>query len=182
MKTKPNEIDQSLVHGEIIFRTHRDRCLYIGTSTRDQPKWLKDHPDDFTFLRDFQQEASSDTGLAENGSPVPAKAVASNSRTSAQEMQHNGKKGDAGLDGVDSGNGPSPRQSVRASVLPIADTASSTPPDKDEIVIGGRRYVSSKRLTLLLKISPKTLSRWCAAGKAPPKIKISGDYFELPEG
>jgi hypothetical protein len=96
--------------------------------------------------------------------------------------QENPTFGCAGSDGVDSGDGPSPRQSARASVPPITDTASSTPPDKDEIVIGGRRYVSSKRLTLLLKISPKTLSRWCAAGKAPPKIKISGDYFEFPEG
>jgi hypothetical protein len=182
MKTELNEIDHSLVHGEYVFRTHLDRGRYIGTVRRDRPKWLKDHPDDWKFLRDFQPEASSDTGLAENASPVPAKAVASNSRTSAQEMQHNGEKGDAGSDGVDSGDGPSPRQSARASVPPIADTASSTPPDKDEIVIGGRRYVSSKRRTLLLKISPKTLSRWCASGKVPPKIKISGDYFELPEG
>jgi hypothetical protein len=64
----------------------------------------------------------------------------------------------------------------------MADTASSAPRDKDEIVIGGRRYVSSKRLASMLRISLTTLSRRCAAGKAPPKIKISGDYFELPEG
>jgi hypothetical protein len=64
----------------------------------------------------------------------------------------------------------------------MAVTASSAPRDKDEIMIGGRRYVSSKRLALIWGISPTTLSRRCAAGKAPPKIKISGDYFELPDG
>jgi hypothetical protein len=103
------------------------------------------------------------------------------SRTSVQDPQTNDKQGGAGSDAVASGDGPSPRQSARANVQPMADTA-STPPDKDEIVIGGRRYVSSKRLASMWEISLTTLSRRCAAGKAPPKIKISGDYFELPEG
>jgi hypothetical protein len=179
MKTEQNTIDHSLVHGEYIFRTHPDRSKYIGTSTRDRPKWLTNHPNDWKFLRDFQQEASSDTGLAENESPVPAKPVRPNSHTSV-EVQNIGKQGGASSAAVASGDGPSPRQSGLASEPPIA--ASSTFPDKDEIVIGGRRYVSSKRLASLLEISLTTLSRRCAAGKAPPKIKISGDYFELPEG
>ena len=181
MKAEPNEIDKSLVHDKYVFRTRLDRMRYIRMSPRDQVKWLKDYPDDWKLRRDVQQEASSDPGLAENVSPVPTKPVGPSSHTPV-EVRNIGKQGGAGSAAVASGDGPSPRRSAVASVPPIADTASSTPPDKDEIVIGGRRYVSSKRLTLLLKISPKTLSRRCAAGKAPPKIKISGDYFEFPEG
>ena len=182
MKTEPNAIDQSLVHGEYVFRTHLDRNRYIGTLTRDRPKWLKDHPDTWKLVRNVQQEASSYPDLGERASHVPAKAVGPNSRTSAQEVQNDSKQGGADSAAVASEDGPSPRQSARPSVPPIADKASSAPRDQDEIVIGGRRYVSSKRLASLLRISLTTLSRRCAAGKAPPKIKISGDYFELPEG
>jgi predicted DNA-binding transcriptional regulator AlpA len=46
-----------------------------------------------------------------------------------------------------------------------------------EIVIGARRYVSAQHVTSMLRISPRTLSRWHAAGTGPPKIKIGKKIF-----
>jgi hypothetical protein len=182
MKTEPNEIDQSLGHDGYLFRTHFDQCRHIGMSRRYQRKWLKDHPDAWKRLQDVQQETSSDPGLAENASPVPAKAAAPSSRASAQKVQNNGRQGGTGSVGVDSRDGPAPRQSARASVPPMAVTASSAPRDKDEIMIGGRRYVSSKLPCLDLGDFANNTLPQVRCRQAPPKIKISGDYFELPDG
>lgn len=180
MNTKPSRIEYPFVHDKYAFRTQRERCQYIGTSTREQPEWRERHPEAW-ILRVVQQEASSDPGLAENASPLPAKEVAPGSRTSAQEVQTNGQQGRTGSFGVPSADESPPRQSTTATVPPLTDAESNAPRIQDEIVVGGRRYVSAKCLASMRGISLRTLSRLCAAGEAPPKIKISGNYFELPE-
>jgi hypothetical protein len=43
---------------------------------------------------------------------------------------------------------------------------------EDEIEIGGRRYVNTWRVSSILGVSVRTLSRWDAAGIGPPKIKV----------
>jgi hypothetical protein len=73
---------------------------------------------------------------------------------------------------------PSPQQPKLATILPETDAAASLP--GDEIAIGTRRYVSAERAASLLGISRRTLSRRCAAGNGPPKIKIGNKaYFEI---
>ena len=73
------------------------------------------------------------------------------------------------------------RTSWRASAMkaqPVAlrgDKARSIA--EDEIQIGARRYVSAQRVTSMLRISIRTLSRWNAAGIGPPKIKIGKRVF-----
>ena len=51
-------IDQSLVVGDILFATSRDRCLYHGTANRYRPKWLADHPGSWRYVKDILKEAS----------------------------------------------------------------------------------------------------------------------------
>jgi predicted DNA-binding transcriptional regulator AlpA len=46
-----------------------------------------------------------------------------------------------------------------------------------EITIGVRRFASAKRIASLLGVSVRTLSRWDAEGKGPPKIKIGKKTF-----
>jgi predicted DNA-binding transcriptional regulator AlpA len=48
---------------------------------------------------------------------------------------------------------------------------------EDEIAIGGRRYVNTRRVASMLRISTRTLSRWNAAGIGPPKIKLGKSVF-----
>jgi len=62
MKSKTLEsavIDRGRVFDGILFATHRDRNLYIGTVTRDRPQWLKDNPGRWQLLADVQQEAAA---------------------------------------------------------------------------------------------------------------------------
>src|SRR5271155_1666308 len=51
-------IDQTLVCGDFVFVTHRDRCLYIGTSTRNRPRWLEKNPGRFRLIQDVLREAA----------------------------------------------------------------------------------------------------------------------------
>jgi predicted DNA-binding transcriptional regulator AlpA len=46
-----------------------------------------------------------------------------------------------------------------------------------EIAIGAQRYVSAQHMTSMLRVSPRTLSRWHAAGTGPPKIKVGRKVF-----
>ena len=48
---------------------------------------------------------------------------------------------------------------------------------ESEIMIGKRRLVSDQRVALMLGCSRRTLSRWHAAGKGPPRKKIGGKLF-----
>jgi predicted DNA-binding transcriptional regulator AlpA len=68
---------------------------------------------------------------------------------------------------------------------PVTVSRAPTSFVESEIVIGARKYVGAQRLASDLGISVRSLSRWCAAGKGPPKIKIgSKAYFEtskIPE-
>jgi hypothetical protein len=61
MSAKPNRepVDRSLVVGNLLFATPRDRCLYIGTSIRDRPLWLEEHAGDWRRIEDVQREAVS---------------------------------------------------------------------------------------------------------------------------
>lgn len=69
MSAKPNRepvvIDRSLVVGDFLFATPRDRCLYIGTSIRDRPLWLEEHAGDWRRIEDVQREAVS-PGMTES--------------------------------------------------------------------------------------------------------------------
>jgi predicted DNA-binding transcriptional regulator AlpA len=51
-------IDQTLVAGDVLFATHRDRALYLGKSARDRAQWLKDNASRWRRIQDVQQEAA----------------------------------------------------------------------------------------------------------------------------
>ena len=59
LNREPAAIDQSLVVGDLVFATPRDRCLYIGTSIRDRPLWLEEHTGDWRRIEGVQREAVS---------------------------------------------------------------------------------------------------------------------------
>jgi hypothetical protein len=52
-------INPSLVLGDLLFATHRDRCLYIGTSIIDQPRWLQEHTGSWRRIGDVHREAAA---------------------------------------------------------------------------------------------------------------------------
>ena len=52
------------------------------------------------------------------------------------------------------------------------DEASKGTSHSGEIVIGGRVYLTTKRLAALLGKSPRTIARWNSVGTGPPKIRI----------
>ena len=64
------------------------------------------------------------------------------------------------------------------SSAPNVTTISPAELAKDEIVIGGRPYVSAKYLAGKMGMSERSLKRRCANGKGPPHVKIAGIYYD----
>jgi predicted DNA-binding transcriptional regulator AlpA len=50
-------IDQSRVADGILFATHRDRALYLGTTTANRPRWLNENPGTWRRLQNPQPDA-----------------------------------------------------------------------------------------------------------------------------
>jgi hypothetical protein len=171
------EINQALVLEGIEFATPLDRCRYGGTSRRDRPQWLKDHPGVWRRVEDVLREAAS-----RRRAEIPAEPAAAGP---SSQIQSDILKNDK-----DAGDAPSAAV-PEADPLPADPTAltmegSKTPPPpsksdfEDEIAIGTRRYVSADRLAAMRGISRRQLSRQIAAGKVPPMIKIGKKlYFEV---
>ncbi len=58
--------------------------------------------------------------------------------------------------------------------------------DRGEVQLGDKRYVTAEKLADTLGVTPRTLARWHAVRKGPPKIKVGGklilyDLTRLPE-
>jgi hypothetical protein len=179
METKPGVIDQGLVFDGLLFATHRDRALYIRESRRDRPRWLNEHPDVWIRIQDIEQETSSPRRRLESDTPVEATAAVPSPHMSSPDVRNDRKDADnAGSFEVPAGEPPPPQQPPLAMTRPVTDAAASVP--GDEIATDGRGYVSAERAASILGISLRTLSRRCAAGKGPLKIKIGNKaYFEI---
>jgi hypothetical protein len=179
MEPKPGVIDQSRVFEGKLFATPLDRCRYIGTSSWKRPQWLKDHPDVWRFVQDVEQEAASLGHHVKSEGPVEAVAAEPSPHMSSPDVRNDGRDADnAGSVEIPAGEPSPPQQPQLAMTLPVTDAAASAP--DDEVALGPRRYVSAELAASLLGISRRTLSRRCAAGKAPPKIKLGNKaYFEI---
>jgi predicted DNA-binding transcriptional regulator AlpA len=157
----------------ILFATPRDRALYIGTLVRNRPQWLKQNAGRWRRIEDIQREAAS---LA---APVESEfIVAASSGPNGQMSSHNVRKGDNAED-TDSATdtiattSPSAEQDSASAALALSEIA------KDEIAIGSHVLVSTRRLTSILDVSERTLSRLLADGNGPPPVKLGGNYYPL---
>ena len=176
MEDKPVLIDRTRTAEGYLFATHRDRCLYLGRANRDRPRWLEQNPHAWVRISDIQKEA-------ETSPPVPVKGeddvkAALSSRLPSSKARNVGEKdGDIPSANIPAAQPLHPNQpSTATSVIISAACAPS------ELMVDGRRYVSSQRLTAMLGISPRTLSRRCSGRNGPPKIRIGGKaYFELDQ-
>ena len=90
LSREPVVIDQSLVVGEFLFVTHRDRCLYIGTSTSDRPHWLEANPGKWRRIDDVQQEAAPLAPPAESEIKVGAAPAGPNDQTASHDVRKDG--------------------------------------------------------------------------------------------
>ena len=83
-------IDKTRVVGDLLFATQIERAVYIGTSLRDQPRWLREHRCRWWYIKDLQREAAPPGPPLESEidlGPVPA---GPNSQTSSHGVRDNG--------------------------------------------------------------------------------------------
>ena len=84
MTQKPGLIDQTLVHGDLLFTTSKYRCRYIGLSARDQLLWRQNNVGKWQRIQDVQEEAAPPV---ENETNVGAAPAGPNGRTSSRDVQ-----------------------------------------------------------------------------------------------
>jgi AraC-like DNA-binding protein len=155
------QIDQGRVCDGLLFTTHHARALYIRTITLERPRWLKDHPHEWVKIADAQQAP-----VAKNDVQEPDVRIA------RQPSQNRSRSNEGYAIGFD-----------RAEAVDLVDQVTVDPARlaEAELHIGGRTYVSMKRLAEILGVSERTLSRRNASVGSPPQVKIQGLYFELEE-
>ena len=174
------EIEQGRICDGILFATHRDRALYIGTVTGRRQKWLQDHPGVWIRLEDLKKDRASPPNGVEIQSVVGTVTPVRSCDGSAPE---------SAISATDRGHPQATEVSeagLRQPALPVQ--LSSTLPGstalqiEDVITIGSRQCVTASSLASMLKVSRRTLSRLCAGPNGPPK-RGHGNMvlFELDE-
>jgi hypothetical protein len=91
-------VNKALVHGELVFVSNPDRCLYIGKWASKQPQWLKDNPDKWRYLEDvLREEAISPPPPAESKIGLGAELAVGNDQTSSHSVQVDGDDDDVAI-------------------------------------------------------------------------------------
>ena len=158
-------IDKGLIFDGLVFATPRDRALYIGTLVRDRPRWLKDHPEAWETLEQAERRAIRSAPRETRG------ALTELNSGGGADGRSNSQDSAKAADVRPKGRAPSDR------VAPPAIAPSRASNVGDEVTIDGRRYVSAERFASMLKISLRTLSRWCKEQGSPPKVKVGSKAF-----
>jgi hypothetical protein len=111
LNREPVVIDQSLVVGDFLFATHRDRALYLGKSARDRSHWLKENAGRWRRIQDVQQEAAPLGPPVESEINVGAVPAGPNAQTLSRDVRNDGDdEDDAGLVDILAGDCSSPHE------------------------------------------------------------------------
>jgi hypothetical protein len=122
---QPIVIDQRLVAGNFQFATQRDRCLFIGTSLRDQPRWLEENVGRWWHLKDVQQEAAPLAPPVESEIDVGAAPAGPKGQTSSNDVRKDGDdQDDASLVDIAAGD-CSPRHEPASPLTPVTATVAN---------------------------------------------------------
>jgi hypothetical protein len=173
-------IERGRICDGILFATHRDRALYIGTITGRRQKWLEDHPGVWIRLEDLKQDRASPP----NGVEIPSVAG-----TVTPVRTCDGSATEPPIGATDPGHPQATDFSETGLAQPALPVQlSSTLPGAtalhvdDVITIGSRQCVTAPGLASMLKVSRRTLSRLCAGPNGPPKRRHGNMVlFELDE-
>jgi hypothetical protein len=90
MTQKPGLIDRTLVLGDLLFATHRDRCCYIGLSARNQLLWQESNGGKWQRIQDVQKEAAPLAPPVDTETKVAAAPAGPNGQTSPRHVQKDG--------------------------------------------------------------------------------------------
>jgi hypothetical protein len=135
-------------HGGLVFLTNPERCFYIGLSPSQRMEWLQDHPERWQTredaLRDLQARAGTD---------VEAEPAEPCSTASANEVRPSGETdGPLPAPGEDK---PQPGKPA-TNITPLTTAnAEATAAAGDEFIIGEPRFISERRVAVMLDNSQR---------------------------
>jgi predicted DNA-binding transcriptional regulator AlpA len=75
--------DQSLVVRDIVFATHQDRALYLGTSLRNRTRWLQDNTGKWRRFGDAEEKGVAQQALAVGEITIGARRYANAPRVAS---------------------------------------------------------------------------------------------------
>ena len=176
MKTEtiPDIIDQTRVHEGYEFTTYNARGRYIRTDLAKRAQWLNENLDKWRSVREVHEEAARWT----NSDDVIATDQSDASLSNLDERNSvNGVAGSAAVPSVDVA--PSSELLIAATEIPTTLAPSPSEIVESGLTLNGRTCLSTEQFALMLGVSKRTLYRFLQDGKGPPRVKISGVYYEL---
>jgi DNA end-binding protein Ku len=177
MTPEHSERFKGRVHGDLVFRTPRDRAFYIGQWNSQKKKWLDDHPESWQPLADaLSEQAAAAQAFAEDD--IEAKPAEPSSPTWTKAVRTAGES---------DGPSPAPGEDKRLPAKPALAAEPLTNGDRKaastaggEIIIGAQRFISERRLAVMLGRSLRQLQRWRKQQSGPPSTKIGRTpYYEM---
>jgi hypothetical protein len=116
--------DKSRIHDGYVFATPGERCRYIGMWLRDQPRWLREHPDRWRRIEDVQQEAAPPGPPVDSEIDLGAGPAGPNGQTPSRDVRKDcHDENDVALVDTLAGDCSPPCQQIS---LPTPETATLT--------------------------------------------------------
>jgi hypothetical protein len=193
MTQKPGLIDRTLVLGDLLFATHRDRCCYIGLSARNQLLWQESNGGKWQRIQDVQKEAAPLAPPVDTETKVAAAPAGPNGQTSPRHVQKDGDdKDDVALADTLLGDCsrpceptslPTPVKENAKKQKPPTGISRSTPklsPELMRIVLNSlRKYPVLWHAASKAGIHRKALEYWIRCS-ARPIIGVRNTQWEWP--
>jgi hypothetical protein len=167
-------IDRTLVVGNKIFTTHRDRALFLGTWAINQRRWLAEHPGSWRYIEDVLQEAALRSPSVEGATDPEAGPAEPTDLSSSPDFRKDGDEED-GVSLVDTPAGDrSPACQPTSSSPPVEATPTDGPtkaelPDSITAVINESKGPKTETTPL----RAKRRKRGSSGGRELEKPKLS---------
>ncbi len=170
-------IDRTLVVGNRIFATHRDRGLFLGTWAINQRRWLAENAARWRYIEDVLQEAALRSPSVEGATGPEAGPAEPTDLSSPPDFRKDGDE-EAGVSLVDTPAGDCSPPCQPTSLSPPVEATLTGGPTKAELPDSVTAVISESKgpKTGTTPLRTKRRKRGSSGGRQLEKQKPSAEY------
>jgi hypothetical protein len=170
-------IDRTLVVGNKIFTTHRDRVLFLGAWAINQPRWLAEHPGSWRYIEDVLQEAALRSPSVEDATDPEAGPAEPTDLSSSPDFRKDGDEED-GVSLVDTPAGDCSPACQPTSLSPPVEATPTDGPTKAELSDSVTAVINESKgpKTETTLLGAKRRKRGRSRGRQLEKQKLSAEH------
>jgi hypothetical protein len=170
-------IDRTLVVGNKIFATHRDRGLFLGTWAINQPRWLVENAGRWRYIEDVLKEAALRSPSVEGATDPEAGPAEPTDLSSSPDFRKDGDEED-GVSLVDTPAGDCSPACQPTSLSPPVEATPADGPIKAELPDSVTAVINESKgpKTETTLLGAKRRKRGRSRGRQLEKQKLSAEY------